>query len=92
VAHKTTNLACINTSKLKAFPVLLPAKTEQREIVRILKLLDRRRAATGKRLFSMRSLFHTLLHDLMTAKIRVHDLDISALESEKAAHEPAGVA
>ena len=24
VAHKTTNLACINTTKLKAFPVLLP--------------------------------------------------------------------
>ncbi|MEQ1736875.1 MAG: restriction endonuclease subunit S, partial [Rhodoglobus sp.] len=41
VAHKTTNLACINTTKLKAFPVILPPLEEQREIVEILEALDR---------------------------------------------------
>ena len=28
---------------------------------------------------SLRALFRALLHDLMTAKIRVHDLDLTAL-------------
>lgn len=79
VAHKTTNLACINTSKLKAFPVLLPTKEEQKEIVGILQSLDRRRDVTAKILLSMRSLFHTLLHQLMTAQLRVHDVDLSEL-------------
>jgi type I restriction enzyme S subunit len=80
VAHKTTNLACINTSKLRAFPVLLPTKQEQQDIVRILQLLDRRRAVTAKLLLSLKSLFRTLLNQLMTAQIRVHDVDLSVLE------------
>jgi type I restriction enzyme S subunit len=87
VAHKTTNLACINTSKLKAFPVLVPMPEEQTEIVDILKLLDRRGAIAADTLSAMRSLFRTLLHQLMTAQIRVHDLDLSALEE---AARPAG--
>jgi type I restriction enzyme S subunit len=41
VAHKTTNLACINTTKLKAFPVLLPPLTEQKKIAGILSTLQR---------------------------------------------------
>lgn len=32
VAHKTTNLACINSTKLKAFPVLVPPLVEQQRI------------------------------------------------------------
>jgi type I restriction enzyme S subunit len=80
VAHKTTNLACINTSKLKAFPVLLPTGAEQKEIVTILQLLDRRQSIAVDTLVAMRSLFRTLLHQLMTAQVRVHDLDLSALE------------
>jgi type I restriction enzyme S subunit len=80
VAHKTTNLACINTSKLKAFPVLVPTGEEQREIVSVLQLLDQRRAIAANCLAAIRSLYRTLLHQLMTAQVRVHDLDLSALE------------
>lgn len=89
VAHKTTNLACINTSKLKAFPVLLPNKEEQKEIVCILQSLDHRRDVTAKVLLSMRSLFRTLLHQLTTAQVRVCDLDLSALDEPET--EVAGV-
>lgn len=88
VAHKTTNLACINTSKLKAFPVLIPAQEEQAEIVRILQLVDQRRSVASRTLTSLESLFRALLHQLMTAQIRVHDLDLSALE--EAVQEPVG--
>jgi restriction endonuclease S subunit len=38
VAHKTTNLACINTTKLKAFPIIVPTLEEQRAIARVLDL------------------------------------------------------
>jgi len=79
VAHKTTNLACINTSKLKGFPILVPTAGEQREIVMILQLVDQRRSVAANTLAALRSLFRTLLHQLMTAQIRVHDLDLSAL-------------
>jgi type I restriction enzyme, S subunit len=75
-----TNLACINTSKLKAFPVLIPTANEQNEIVGILQLLDQRRSVAAKTLNSLQSLFRALLYQLMTAEIRVHDLDLSALE------------
>lgn len=89
VAHKTTNLACINTSKLKAFPMLVPTAEEQCEIVNILRLVDRRRSIAADALATVRSLFRTLLHQLMTAQIRVHDLDLSALEE---AVRPVGAA
>jgi type I restriction enzyme S subunit len=41
VAHRTTNLACINTTKLKAFPVRIPPMSEQKEIVHILSTVKR---------------------------------------------------
>jgi type I restriction enzyme S subunit len=40
VAHKTTNLASINSTKLKEFPVLLPELGEQRQISAIVHALD----------------------------------------------------
>jgi type I restriction enzyme S subunit len=89
VAHKTTNLACINTSKLKAFSVLLAPRHEQAALVKILQLTDRRQSMTAAGLATLRALFRTLLHQLMTAEIRVHTLDLSAIDH--AADEPAGV-
>lgn len=76
VAHKTTNLACINTTKLKAFPVLLPPQDQQAEIVEACSSLDGKiRNATNKRT-QLQDLFRTLLHELMTAKTRVHELQL----------------
>jgi len=77
VAHKTTNLACINTTKLKAFPVLLPSPDEQLEIVGACQCIDGKiRAARTKR-DQLQDLFRTLLHELMTAKTRVNKLTFS---------------
>ena len=77
VAHKTTNLACINTTKLKAFPVLIPTLGEQREIVAILDAIDRKIDLHRRKRAVLNDLFKALLHKLMTGKIRVgkHDLN-----------------
>jgi type I restriction enzyme, S subunit len=81
VAHKTTNLACINTTKLKAFPVVLPPLDEQRDIVSILQALDRKVDLHRRKRTVLERLFKTLLHKLMTGEVRVDDLDLSALEA-----------
>ena len=77
VAHKTTNLACINTTKLRAFPVLLPELAEQREIAMQLAAIDAKLAHHEARQKLLRELFRTLLRDLMTARRRVTNLDLA---------------
>ncbi|MET7140540.1 restriction endonuclease subunit S [Xanthomonas sp. PPL139] len=80
VAHKTTNLACINSTKLKEFPVPIPPTLdEQSEIVAILDALDRKVALHREKRAVLEELFQSLLHKLMTGEIRVADLDLSAL-------------
>lgn len=80
VAHKTTNLACINSTKLKAFPVLIPPTLdEQREIVEILDAIDRKISLHQRKRAVLEDLFKALLDKLMTGKIRVADLDLSVL-------------
>ncbi|WP_322756926.1 restriction endonuclease subunit S [Synechococcus sp. CBW1107] len=76
VAHKTTNLACINTTKLKAFPVLLPPQDQQADIVVACSSIDGKiRNATNKKKL-LQDMFRALLHELMTAKTRVHNTEI----------------
>ena len=82
VAHKTTNLACINTTKLRSFPVLIPQLDEQEEIAEILGTLDRKIAVHDAKQRAWQDLFKTMLHKLMTAQIRVNDLDIDTRELE----------
>lgn len=71
VAHRTTHLACINAAKLKAFPAVLPSLPEQREIARLLATVDCKIAAEGARQAALEDLFKTLLHHLMTGRVRV---------------------
>ena len=78
VAHKTTNLACINTTKLKAFPVLLPPKEQQEDIVDACSSIDGKIRIARSKKTQLQDLFRTLLHKLMTGKTRVHKLEITA--------------
>jgi type I restriction enzyme, S subunit len=80
VAHKTTNLACINTSKLKALPVLLPPLGDQEKIADILQTIDQKIDIHESKKRSLQDLFKTTLHKLMVAQIRVNDLDIDTSE------------
>ncbi len=85
VAHKTTNLACINTTKLKGFPVLIPTLDEQGEIVQVLGTVNAKLTQQVEKRRSLSDLFRTLLHQLMTAQIRIHDVDLSFLEEDTVA-------
>lgn len=85
VAHKTTNLACINTIKLKALPVLIPDLPEQQEIVGILDAIDRKIDLHQRKKAVLEELFKSLLHKLMTGEVRVADLDLSALPAPEEA-------
>lgn len=76
VAHKTTNLACINTTKLKAFPVLLPSKEQQKDIVAACQSMDGKIASARAKRSALQDLFRALLNELMTAKTRVHELNL----------------
>ncbi|MCX6690673.1 MAG: restriction endonuclease subunit S [Methanoregula sp.] len=56
---------------LKTYPVPLPSKNVQMQIAQILSALDQKLAAEQSRKEALDTLFTSLLHDLMTAKIRV---------------------
>ncbi|MCZ7583328.1 MAG: restriction endonuclease subunit S [Deltaproteobacteria bacterium] len=71
VAHKTTNLACINTTKLRSFPVIVPPIDEQHEIAEVLGLIDKKIEIQNQVLSGTQTLFTAMLHLLMTGEIRV---------------------
>ncbi|QEK90314.1 restriction endonuclease subunit S [Achromobacter insolitus] len=69
-AKRSTNLASINSSQLKEFPVILPPHPEQEEIVRILSTWDGAIATTEKVLASSRRQKDALTHDLLLGRVR----------------------
>jgi len=71
VAHRTTHLACINSTKLKALPTVLPSLPEQRDVVQYLRAVDSKIEAEESWARTLDSLFNSLLHNLMTGRIRV---------------------
>lgn len=81
LASRGVSQANISASKLKEFLVPKPDPAEQGEIVTHLAAIDHKLAHHEAREKLLRELFRTLLHELMTAKRRVGDLDLSALTS-----------
>jgi type I restriction enzyme S subunit len=84
-AHGTRTLM---TSAIEQLPVAVPARAEQELISRALRVLEDKSGNHDRTRCSLQALFRTLLHQLMTAQVRVHDLDLCALETAG----PAGVA
>lgn len=69
VAHRTTNLACINSAKLKAFPVLVPNIEEQEAIIKVLELCDAKLSAIEQEVSLLGELFRAMLEELMTGRL-----------------------
>lgn len=66
---------------LKTYPIPVPSPEEQKDIAQVFAALDRQVKAHENKHNTLAALFRTLLHQLMTAQIRVHDLDRPALET-----------
>ena len=64
---------------LKTYPVPVPSLGEQREIADVFAALDRKEKVHERKHAAQNNLFRTLLHQLMMAQIRVHDLDLPEL-------------
>ncbi|HLG71534.1 MAG TPA: restriction endonuclease subunit S [Chloroflexota bacterium] len=69
VAHKTTNLASINTTKLKALPVPVPSLSEQYQIVEALNSCDAMIDALEREITVLDELFRAMLEELMTGRV-----------------------
>ena len=85
IATRAVSQSNISATRLCGFPVSVPQPTEQDEIVNKVDCLNRKLAIHIEKKRLLEDLFRTLLHQLMTAQIRVHDLDLSCLEQDAVA-------
>jgi type I restriction enzyme S subunit len=76
-----TALQQLPIRKLKFVRIPIPSKGEQIEIANTLWLVNQKLAIIERKYAAFSALFRTLLHELMTAQIRVHDLDLPELET-----------
>ncbi len=73
----------LNVSAVKRTLVPIPSLEEQDEIDSALETIQRKIALITSKKVTLTDLFHTLLHQLMTAQLRVHDLELPELENKK---------
>ncbi|MGD9874230.1 MAG: restriction endonuclease subunit S [Kiritimatiellia bacterium] len=69
--------AKFNASAVNALPTAVPSREEQDEIAAVLDSAQQKINIAEEKHRALQDLFRTLLHELMTAEIRVHELEIS---------------
>ena len=62
----------MNAALIRSFSLTFPKPDEQAAVVTAFELLDQKRALHERKKAQLQDLFRTLLHELMTAKTRVH--------------------
>jgi type I restriction enzyme S subunit len=72
----------LSNTVLRSMPVFCPKKTVQAEIANTLDATEQKTLVHERKMLCLQDLFLTLLHQLITAQIRVHDLDLSFLQQE----------
>ena len=76
----------LSKGAFEAIDIVVPAtKVEEAEIAQCFTALDAKSEVHMRRKDMLTDLFRTLLHHLMTAQIRVHDLDLPELEHAQVA-------
>jgi len=83
-SNKTT-IPNLSQGRLSVFPIPLPPLAEQREIARILQAVDAKIVAEQARRAALEELFKTLLHQLITGKIRVSGVIPTTVDSAESA-------
>ncbi len=68
----------VSSSQLKIFQIPLPPLPIQQKIASILSAIDAKIEAEENKKKALEELFKSLLHNLMTAKIRVNKLEVSS--------------
>jgi type I restriction enzyme S subunit len=69
----------MNAALIRGFPLTLPKPDEQNDIVTALSSVDSKLAHHRRKHATLSALFRTLLHQLMTAQLRVHDLELDGI-------------
>lgn len=69
-SKQTTNLASVNSTQLKQFPVLLPPMREQKEITKILGCWDRATEQTEKLIIAKTCVKRSLMQQLLAGRNR----------------------
>jgi type I restriction enzyme S subunit len=69
----------MNAALIRGFPLAYPPPSEQAQIVASLSALDAKRDHHQRKHATLTALFRTLLHQLMTAQIRVAHIDLPSL-------------
>ena len=73
-----TSQKYIKLVKLRNYPILFPPLPIQQKIASILSAIDEKIEAEENKKKALEDLFKSLLHNLMTAKIRVNQLEITS--------------
>ena len=76
ICSRAVNQSSINQAKMKALELPLPPLPEQREIVHILSIIQQKANNAQSKKRKLQDLFHALLHELMTAQIRVNEIEL----------------
>jgi type I restriction enzyme S subunit len=76
-----TGIPKINRQQLGRIQIPIPSRHEQDEIASSLDTVDTKLSLHRRKHTALSGLFRTLLHELMTARIRVHNLDLPELEA-----------
>lgn len=71
----------LSNNVLERMPIYFPPLPDQQAMVGILSSAGEKASIHARTAGALRALFRTLLHQLMTAQVRVHDLDLSALQA-----------
>jgi len=78
VCRRHVNQSSISLARLNEIKIPLPPLPTQQKIASILSAIDEKIEAEENKKKALEELFKSLLHNLMTAKIRVNQLEISS--------------
>lgn len=79
VGGASSTIAHLPQAVLEKLVIPCPGEEEQRDLVGILDAIDQKIDIHRRKRAALEDLFKTLLHNLMTGKIRVADLDLKVL-------------
>jgi type I restriction enzyme S subunit len=77
-AKQTTGIASINSTQLKAFPVLLPPLELQRKYLSLTKKIDILIAKAEKSEQKINELFNSLMHQVFNEELKFSEVEIEA--------------